>query len=191
MDDQVNPCFNLLSFQAIIAQRWLKRGEESADSFASYFFSFSALNALYFAWAQADQISGFNGSHPGDLMQVEHLVRKFTSDEAQEILAVVQPQIEFFSSRKPIQRMDKRTCNNFDRGKDKEGRAAQKTLMAGDPPVERLVALTKIQYLIRSNLVHGSKAEDGDDLAVVRQALVPIREIATRALRLTENQLES
>lgn len=61
----------------------------------------------------------------------------------------------------------------------------------GDSPVQQLVALTKILYLVRSNLVHGSKAEAGDDLVVVQQALVPIREIAKRALRLTETRLAS
>lgn len=74
IEDPVDRCLNLLSFQANIAERWLERAQQNADPFASYFFSFSALNALYFAWAKADRLLGSRGSTPGDQKQMEHLV---------------------------------------------------------------------------------------------------------------------
>lgn len=184
----ITRCSPLLRFQVKIARNWYSRAERSDDLFAKFFFYFSGFNALYFAWAKADDLRNSQGKEAGDLLQIKNLLRKLNSEEAEEILVRLGPEIEFFSRREPIQRMDKRTCRSFDKGEEREGRRAREELESLSP-VDRLVALGKILYFVRCNLVHGSKAVQGDDERVIKTSMAPLKLILERAIEYTEKQL--
>jgi hypothetical protein len=47
-EDTKRKWHELAIFQCKAAGRWLKRGRESKDIFAQFFFYFAGLNALYF-----------------------------------------------------------------------------------------------------------------------------------------------
>lgn len=49
-------CARLLWFQKSIAHRWYSRAQGFDDQFVRFFFYFSGFNALYFAWAKADDL---------------------------------------------------------------------------------------------------------------------------------------
>jgi hypothetical protein len=78
----------------------------------------------------------------------------------------------------------------FDRGEEREGRRAHEKLMSSSP-VDWLVALGIILYLVRCNLVHGSKAEMGDDELVIEASVAPLKLLLEKAVKLTERQLSS
>jgi hypothetical protein len=86
------------------------------------------------------------GNEVREDLQIDNLLQKLSSEEAEEILGQLDPEIEFFSNRRPVQRTDKRTCLKFDRGKESEGRRAREKLMSPSP-VDRLVALEKFSIL--------------------------------------------
>jgi hypothetical protein len=180
----------LLRFQKNIAHRWHARAQGFDHQFVRFFFYFSGFNALYFAWAKADDLRNSRGNEAGEGLQIDNLLRKLSSEEAEEILGQLDPEIEFFSNRRPVQRMDKRTCLRFDRGEEREGRRAHEKLMSSSP-VDRLVALGKTLYLVRCNLVHGSKAERGDDELVIEASVAPLKLLLEKAVELTERRLSS
>lgn len=181
-------CAPLLVFQTKIARRWHFRAECSSDVFAKFFFYFSGFNALYFAWAKADDLKNSQGREAGESLQIKNQLQKLDSEETKDIVREVTPAIEFFSSRKPIQRMGKRTCDNCLKGEESEGRSARNKL-ASSSSVERLVALGKIIYIVRCNLVHGSKAEGGDDEQVIRESVYPLSLLLKKSIEFTEKQL--
>ena len=86
--------------------------------------------------------------------------------------------------------MDKRTCHRFDKGEAREGRGARERL-ASSSPVDQLAALGKILYLVRCNLVHGSKAEMGDDERIIEASIGPLELLLKIAIDFTEKQLRS
>lgn len=147
--------------QREIAERWLRRGRETGDEFAKFFFYFSGFNALYFLWREIDRLHDANEGK-----QIENLLRKFDETEASKILTQLLQTVEYFSHRRPIERMDRRRGGRFE-GDPREGRKWQRILVDGLTPVDRLVALGQILYLVRSNLVHGSKLDAGDDLEII------------------------
>lgn len=183
-------CAPLLVFQTKIARQWHFRAECSSDVFAKFFFYFSGFNALYFAWAKADDLRNSQGNEAGENLQVKNLLEKLSSEVAEGILEQSRPAIEFFLSRGPIQRMGKRTCDNFLKGEESEGRSARNKLTSSSS-VDRLVALGKIIYLVRCNLVHGSKAEWGDDEQVIRASVAPLGLLLKRSIEFTEKQLST
>jgi hypothetical protein len=181
-------CARLLRFQKQIAHRWYRRAQDFDDPFVRFFFYFSGFNALYFAWAKADALKNDEGRMVREDLQIENLLGKFNSGEARELLRQLNPAIEFFSSRRPVQRMDKRTCHRFDKGEAREGRGAHERL-ASSSPVDQLAALGKILYLVRCNLVHGSKAEMGDDERIIEASIGPLELLLEIAIDFTEKQL--
>lgn len=181
-------CAHLLRFQCNIAHRWHSRAESSTDPFAKFFFCFSGFNALYFAWFKADDIRNSEGKTAGESLQIANLLQKLSSEEAEEILEQMSTEIKFFINRAAIQRMDKRTCRRFSKGEKREGRRAREQL-GSFSSVDRLVALGKILYLVRSNLVHGSKAEMGDDKLVIEMSVGPLELLLKRAIELTDRSL--
>ncbi len=193
MKDRTNAsanCARLLQYQKQIAHRWYRRAQDFDDLFVRFFFYFSGFNALYFAWAKADDLKNDEGRMVREELQIDNLLRKFNSGEAREILRQLSPAIEFFSSRRPVQRMDKRTCHRFDKGETREGRRARERL-ASSSPVDQLAALGKILYLVRCNLVHGSKAEMGDDEQVIEASVGPLKLLLEKTIRFTDSQLSS
>lgn len=174
----------LVTLQTNIAESWLKRGRDSEDRFAQFFFFFSAFNALYFLWATLDGIRGSEGA------QIDHLLKKYTAPEAEEILRDVAPQVAYFCERRPISRMDRRPADTPDVGEVKEGHKLQEILRSGSDAVERLAALGRILYLVRCNLVHGSKLDRGDDADVVGAAILPLKVLAASASTMTRRKTQ-
>ncbi len=180
---------DLISFQTNIAKRWLSKGKASEDTFAKFFFYFSGFNALYFLEAVIDDLKDDKGKRVSEVKQIAHLLRKFDESTAKEILKALSQAVNYFSKRPPIQRMDKRTAKNPHRGDDQEGSNLQKMLRKeGASSIDRLVALGKFLYLVRCNLVHGSKTESGDDKEIISNAILPLEIILAKALSLTSDK---
>lgn len=85
--------------------------------------------------------------------------------------------------------MDRRISRRPHTGEEFEGRRWKKKLQDNNLPAsERLVAMGQILYLVRSNLVHGSKAESGDDLEVIQTSIEPLKVFLTEAILRTRQQ---
>lgn len=84
--------------------------------------------------------------------------------------------------------MDKRTAENPHEGDPEEGNKWQIWLKEKPFALERLIALGEILYLVRSNLVHGSKAESGDDEQVIDNSIYPLEVFLTKSILVTKNK---
>ena len=175
---------DLIQFQLTIAERWLRRGTKIEDIFAKFFFYFAGFNAVYFLWRKIDGLDQTNeGRH------IENLLKKFDEAKAQEMLDKIKISVDYFSQRRPIQRMDRRSSGRPYVGDKEEGHNWSKKLQNNDiSALERLVAVGHILYLVRSNLAHGSKAERGDDREVIERSMEPLRVLLTEAISLTKHQ---
>jgi len=94
---------DLARLQLAIARRWLRRGDETTDEFAKFFFHFSGFNALYFRWREIEGI--------GKLPEREHitnLLKRVPEKEAESILKGAADSVHYFKERRPVQRMDRR-----------------------------------------------------------------------------------
>ena len=180
--------WELLLFQGNIAQRWCSRGKTAKDPFAKFFFYFTAFNALYFLWTNVDDLRNEAGKRPNEGTQIAHLLTKMGEQEAEVIISALQNQIRYFCRRGPIQRMDKRSEDNHREGEEKEGKKWLRQLCDGTTAIGRLVALGQILYLVRSNLVHGSKAESGDDEEIISNAASMLEIILERVLPFTQKR---
>jgi hypothetical protein len=178
----------LATFQTNIAKRWLERGHSSADVFAKFFFYFAGLNALYFLWGKIDDVRNQQGQPAGEEKQVENLVRKLRSDDVEEVITALNQTVRFFEERSPIQRMDRRGPKNPIDGDMAEGRRWRERLRE-EELLERLVALGSILYLVRSNLVHGSKIDSGDDQDVIQHAVPAVKLLLEKSLTISESAL--
>jgi hypothetical protein len=173
--------------QVDIAERWLTRGNEiDGDIYAKFFFYFAGFNALYFLWGKVNKI---NGSRPRQQDLIKNLLGQFGDTKAEEILDKVKTEVIYFRDRDPIQAMNNRIDVKLLIGDSHEGQQCKKVLQTeGRSASERLVALGIILYLVRSNLVHGSKrAEDsGDDKTIISNSIKPLEIFLTEAILLTE-----
>lgn len=181
---------DLIRFQLEIAERWLGRSKKSEDKFAKFFFYFSGFNALYFLWREVDDLKNEKGEKPNEPKQIEHLLRKFGEQEAFEILKTLSEHVKYFCERKPIERMDKRAAENPHEGDPVEGNKWQKCLKEKTLALDRLVALGEILYLVRSNLVHGSKAESesGDDEEIIDNSIYPLEVFLAKSILVMKNK---
>ncbi len=180
----------LISFQLRIAERWLRRGRETQDSFAQFFFFFAGFNALYFLWLKIDDLKNEEGKSAREEKQIENLLKKL-GEEADEILTELSTHIDFFAKHTPIQRMDKRTAENPYEGDEEEGKKALRKLARNSTLVDQLVGLGKIVYLVRSNLFHGSKALEGDDKDIIENSVRPLEIFLERSIKMTKRQSPS
>jgi hypothetical protein len=185
-------CRDLLEFQLDVAERWCEKAKQAEDVFARFFFLYTAFNALYFAWAKANNLKNDRGEEPGEHLQIKHLLQKIPSGFADEVLRNAMNEINYFTEeREPIQRMGERTCANPLKGTTTEGSKAWRQLKdsGANADKDKLVALGKVVYLIRCNLVHGSKTERGDDETVITNAIGPLRQILHAAIKYTQYEL--
>lgn len=175
---------DLVRFQLNIANRWLERGDGAKDIFAKFFFYFAGFNAMYFLWRKIDGLSETNeGKH------IENLLRRFSENKAQEILSRIKTSVTYFEERRPIQRMDRRTIHSQYNGEETQGLGLKKRLRDNKLPAsERLVAMGQILYLVRCNLVHGSKEDAGDDLEVIQACIEPLKVLLKEAISSTKYQ---
>jgi len=174
-------------FQTNIARRWLKRGNQTQDVFAKFFFYFSGFNGLYFLWRKIDQLKDTNQK-----LHITNLLAKIEEKEASQILNEVRESVEYFCERPPIQRMDKRSTGSQSQGEEKEGGEEREILRNNQLSAsDRLAALGRMLYLIRCNLVHGSKTESGDDKEVIQKSIEPLRLLLEESLKLTDREFGS
>lgn len=179
---------DLAEFQLHIAERWRDRGARTEDPFARFLFYFAGVNALYFLWSKVDGVRGGAPDRPpNEVRQIEHLLSKAGSS-AVEVLGGVPDCLGYFADRRPIERMDRRSQSRATVGDVGEGRTAQEALRSG-PDTERLRALGTILYLVRSNLAHGSKMDQGDDQDVVKHAVPGLAAILKWAIGHTRSVL--
>jgi len=86
--------------------------------------------------------------------------------------------------------MDRRQAENPHDGDPMEGGRLKEALADTHAPAkDRLVALARIIYLVRNNLVHGSKLESGDDEEVVEHAAKGLMAILDHAIPHTSGRL--
>lgn len=177
--DKRDKWYELAIFQTHVAERWIERARYQPDPFARFFFLFSAFNALYFLWRKVDGLP-----NAPEVRHIGNLISKFSEEDANEILVSASEALTYFRERRPIQRMDDRSSRRVATGIQRVGKQARDSLGERDPKV-RLNALGEILYLIRSNLVHGSKVDSGDDGEVIERSLLILEEISRRSLELT------
>lgn len=175
----------LTVFQSNVARRWLQRGEQTKDPFAQFFFFFTGFNALYFLWARLDKMANEQGEVPNEGKQIENLVGKFGEDSCKVVLDSIEAPVIYFVCRPPIQEMRKRDVNR-DVGDSREGKRLRNKLESGSTAQERLVAMARILYLVRSNLFHGSKAESGDDHEIVVNSVAALKELLRESIEMTQ-----
>jgi len=183
---------DLSEFQINTAELWLKRGREANDKFAKFFFFFAGLNALYFLWAKVDNLRNSKGDPAGDGLQLQKLIEKFENDDTQKILESLSDSVDYFQKRGPIQRMDKRTIECQNEGDDSEGKRWKRQLEKAHWDRDRLIALVKILYLVRSNLIHGSKKgheNPKDDLEIIKSSLPALEVILQETISLTKRSV--
>ena len=176
-------------FQINVAKRWYERGLNSKDNFAKFFFYFAGFNALYFLWGRVDDVRNQQDKPAGEEKQIHNLLKKFNSDEANEILTEVKVIVDYLQHRRPIQRMDIRDIDRQINGCDTEGKKWQSKLIKSELPEKKLLALGSILYLIRSNLVHGSKAESGDDEKIIDNSVSALEIILNKSLLISKREL--
>jgi len=172
---------SIMDFQLDIAKRWNERGSKTRDDFAKFFFYFAGLNSLYYLWKVLDNLS----SKTREREHIENLLNKLGEDKAREILGKIDKSIEYFS-RRSIRKMMYRSPDRPD-GDLREGEELRRRLENGSN-LDRVVALGKILYLIRSNLFHGSKAQTGDDREIVERSIAPLRVLLAESISLTEQK---
>lgn len=179
----------MMRFQYDIASRWLDRARNTDDPFAKFFFLFSGFNSLYFLWGHIDSITNSEGALLNEVRLITHLLSKLDTETATSILNAIQPQIEFFRQHRPISRMDKRTADNPRHGNEEEGRSARNKLATTNDPAKQLKGLGSILYLVRSNLVHGSKIDSGDDSEIIEASLGPLEAVLVETLGYTSQYI--
>lgn len=180
----------LMLFQLDISERWYKRGNESTDPFAQFFFYFAGFNALYFLWSRIDFMEIHQWKLPGEARQISNLLQKLSNEKVEIVGRELQSTFDYFSRRLPIQRMDKRTHESASIGDEAEGKKWRRQLGKGTSIKENLEALGSILYLVRSNLVHGSKTESGDDKEIVVNSVHALKVLLEQTIVLTKDVVE-
>jgi len=167
-----------MDFQLKVAERWLERAEKSLDDYAKFLFYFSGFNALFYLWSKIDRVEG-------DSKEINNLLLKFDEATAKRILDQVNLSVLYFCSRGPVARMERRTCNNPTPGSVGEGEKFKRELEAERKTArERLVALAQVIYLVRCNLIHGSRVP-GDDPVTTKICLEPLRVFLKESIEYT------
>jgi hypothetical protein len=180
---------DLAEFQLHVAERWCDRGAMSADAYARFFFYFAGINALYYLWSKVDNVRGVAPAQaPNEARQIEHLLGKATPAQASELVTAAYTSVQFFGERRPLERMDKRSSGRATVGDAREGKKAREALLQGSDQ-ERISALGKILYLVRSNLVHRSKMDQGDDEQVITNSIPGLQAILEWGIILTRSEL--
>lgn len=181
----------LANFQLDIAKRWLRRGEESCDVFFQFFCFFTGFNALYFLWGKLDGLTNDHGNPAGEEKQIHHLIEKFGGEQTARVRGAqaVKDAIQYFGhERDPIQRMGKRNRSSPESGDPSEGAKWKRQLGEQTRSTEQLKALASVLYLVRCNLVHGSKSESGDDAQIIRKAVSALKELLSESIQVTERE---
>jgi len=175
-------CRELMSFQLIAAKSWLQRAKKSKDVYTRFLLYFSGFNALFLLWSKIDH---HDSKH--DYEQITNLILKFEESTAQHMLDQSKTSLNYFRKRKPVARMIARTCQEPEKYDESYGRKWKQQLdESNQSAVERLVALGQIIYLVRCNLIHGSKVPEDDELTVSK-SLKPLKLLLENSIKFTKN----
>ncbi len=145
--------------QLDISKRWLDRANDSKDLFAKFVFHWIGFNALYFLYKSPDP-------HPRitENDAFRNFLSTFNQSESKKILDTCSDEVKYFQNRRPIQRMDRPSSTDG---------TSYKTILSSDShnANDKLNALVGIVYLVRCNLAHGSKSDNGDDKEIIKKTL--------------------
>jgi len=173
---------DLIKYQLKIAESWLSKGDQTNDDFAKFFFYFTGFNALYFLWKKIDNINHIEKNH------IDNLLKKFSNHLI--IFNQIKDNVNYFSNRRPISQMNRREASNSDTGNLEEGSKWQRKLKETCDPLENIIAIGQILYLVRCNLVHGSKADSGDDEFIIKASIQPLKVFLAESIKLTRKSLK-
>lgn len=168
-----------------IAERWLKKGDKTEDIYSKFFFYFAGFNAIYFQWGIINKIDGSQQE------KIQNLLEQFGNSKTKEILDEVKKEVEYFCQRKPVQKMNRRIGDKLLVGNSDEGIKYQKLLKdVNQSALERVISLGQILYLVRSNLIHGSKeeSESGDDFEIIKSSIKPLKVLLIESLTWSKKQ---
>ncbi len=123
------------------------------------------------------------------MSHIENLLEKFDEEKAQAILNEVKSNVEYFCRRNPIQEMRKRNSESPYEGDRTVGTMCRDILKDSTRTAsEHVIALGSILYLVRCNLVHGSKEGSGDDERIITNSLEPLKIFLEEAISWTVEQ---
>jgi len=180
----------LTIFQVNIAKRWQRRAAKSTDEFAKFFFYFAGFNALYFLWGKIDDVRNKENKPAGEGILIRHLLAKLDETTTTTLVNQLNTTVCYFTNRNPVQRMDCRDKEHQIDGDEREGKRWREELKSDSSAQAGLQALGSVLYIIRSNLVHGSKGEVGDDEEIVRNSVKALKYILEATLAFTEREIE-
>ena len=170
-----------MSFQLNAADKWLERAQKTGDVYAQFLLYFTGFNALFFLWGKIDGIV-----HDPD--QITNLLKKFGENMAQQILDQSKTSLDYFLRREPVARMKTRTCQRLEGYDKSQGQKWKKQLDRNQSAVKRLVALGQIVYLVRCNLIHGSKVPE-EDTETVSSCLGPLKLVLENSIAYTTTRV--
>jgi hypothetical protein len=204
----------LKDFQLGVANKWIEVAASEHASVFQFVACFAAFNALYWLWGEVDGLPkkaepDFTKAEidsavadlsnirlqarvrktlsrrrpPGERGQIRNLVSKL--DPAILDRERVKACIKHLHARGPIRDMRSRSQGQ-EEGDKKEG-DKQLTLLGDQNPGERLQALAQILYMVRCNLVHGSK-EVFIDVKLLTFCVPLLRALAEGAIVVTQTE---
>jgi hypothetical protein len=208
----MTPAAEIVEYQLEVAHRWLDEATALADRPAVEFIAqFSAFNAVYWLWAALNPEQSFSQVERNavktalagiDEQLRERVIQKLKggTSEGKMIAAVVQrlgpdaaagvlhESADFITylraeRQRPIHRMDKRSAKDSV-GDPREGQRHLRVLgEEAASSIDKVKAVAGALYLIRCNLVHGSKVMhvEREEHVLVRRALPALRSL-TRAV---------
>jgi hypothetical protein len=166
-------------FQIRVAEGWIYESKKDVAhprfQFAGYFMAF---NAIYWLWGM------LHGLPHNEVARIQALMERLGAEAASDILSKQAAYIQFLIDRGPIQRMDRRSRTSA-AGHTGDG-SRYLALLREQAATTRLKGLASILYLIRCNLVHGSKVPQ-DDLPL--RSVPALRSIAEAGLHYTRRHV--
>ena len=211
------PLQEVAAFQTGVARHWIERADEVRGKHAFEFVAyFSALNALYWLWGLLDELEAStpeernaveralkDGNVPaplasrvlnglrgmkGESRLLANLVSNMPEASATTFVREHAGFMRHLTERGPIREMGRRSRSDAVLD-DKTGRQLHRKLTAENSSSVRVQAVAGILYLIRCNLVHGSKISDALDGELLSLSVQPLRTLAEWAYNLTEARL--
>lgn len=173
---------DIIEFQKIAASGWLHEGDdlETVQLYSrlklQFILYFTAFNATYWLWGKF---------HPptktGEVPQIQALIERLDGAVVHTILTNHASYIQWLRVRRtPVLSMKDRTRTDA-RGSSTRGAVYKRELADPDDKV-KLKALASILYLVRCNLVHGSKRAGDGYGRLVDDGVAPLRAIAEACL---------
>lgn len=207
----------IVTFQVNVARHWLQGADEVRGQPPFEFVAlFAAFNALYWVWGLIDaqqaytpeeresvrealkgrvsdtlaqRVLGGLGGMKNEAKLIDHLVAKLPASFAPSFMTEHAEFARHLVKRGAIARMDKRTPADSV-GDPQSGDALLRKLSAqSSSPEIRVQAIAGILYLIRCNLVHGSKISDATDRDLLALSVPPLRSLALAALHATREYI--